>query len=137
MTQEKKVFFLLRIDHVIDLITNSSSELYVIENKTAKETIVEMVNAALKGCTSISVDCIEDHFYNDGSKPYEAEWKINEALELIPEIYREEAKQKYFSTPKYYGIVFDRDWVWEQENKGYDFRGSLNKLGFEMVNGDY
>lgn len=134
---KNKLVFKFTFDHIIDIITNSSSELFVIENKCAKEMIVEMVNEALKGCTSISINSIEERFFNDSETPGTHEWKINDTLENFPEEAREEIKQKYFTKPKYYGVVFDRDWVYNQNNEGFDVRDKLFKLGFTLEDTDY
>ncbi len=126
-----------KINHVIDLITNSSSELFVLEAKMNKKLIVELVNEALKGATSITEDSIEDRIFKDGHL-YEADWKVDEALNAFPENVREELKAKYFTNPNYYGVVFDRDWVHQQDNdNGINIREKMSQLGFEMVDSDY
>ena len=43
MTYKKRIVFTFNVDNVIDIITNSSSELFVFENEVA-ETIKEMVS---------------------------------------------------------------------------------------------
>ncbi len=68
---------------------------------------------------------------------YEVEYQINEFLELIPEKDREEIKQKYFTDPKWYAISFDRDWVWNKDNEGFDVRNALSNIGFELIDTDY
>jgi hypothetical protein len=126
-----------KINHVIDLITNSSSELFVLEAKTNKRLIVELVNEALKGATYISEDSIEDRIFKEGNL-YDADWKIEEALKAFPENVREELKAKYFTNPNYYGVAFDRDWVYRMDNdQGIDVRSEMASLGFEMVDSDY
>lgn len=127
----------LKIDHVIDLITNSSSELFVMEAKVSKDLIVEMINESLKGTTSVSVDSIEERFFKEGNT-YDADWKIEQALEVFPENVRAELKEKYFVNPVYWGVAFDRDWIYRQDNdNGVDVRSKLIELGFELVDTDY
>lgn len=128
--------FRMRVDHVIDLITNSSSELFVIENKCAKDAIVDLVNKALDGITSVSADSVEDRFQKDGHLG-DQEWEIQSALEKFPEADREELRNKYFKEPRYYGVVFDRDWVYQMNNDGNDVRSKLAEIGFELVDTDY
>jgi len=134
---KRKVFAYLKIDHIIDLITNSSSELFVIENKCAKETICEIINEALKGATSVTVDCIEERFTKDGDL-YSQEYEIENALKMFPENAIEELKEKYFKNPKYYGVSFDRDWIYQMDNDlNFDVRSKLINIGFELVDTDY
>lgn len=126
----------LKINHVIDLITNSSSELFVLEAKMNKKLIVELVNEALKGATSITEDSIEERIFKEGHV-YDGEWQIQEALEKFPENVREELKAKYFTNPNYWGVVFDRDWVYEMDSQGIDVRFKMSQLGFELIDTDY
>lgn len=133
---KNKITFKFQIDHILDLITNSSSELFVIENKCAKETIAELINEALKNIITVKVSEIEERFKKDGQS--DCTWEIDNALELFPETDREMLKEKYFTTPKYYGISFDRDWIYRLNNEGRkDLRSILTGIGFEMVDSDY
>jgi hypothetical protein len=126
----------LKIDHTIDLITNSSSELFVMEAKTSKQLVVEMLNEALKGATSVSINSIEDRIIKE-CRPSDADWRIDDALTLFPEETREELKAKYLTEPNYFGVSFDRDWVYEMDNKGIYIRDILSSLGFELIDTDY
>ena len=126
----------LKIDHVIDLITNSSSELFVLEAKTNKKLVVELVNEALQGATSITEDSIEERLFKDGNL-YDGDWRIEQALEMFPEEKREELKAKYFTNPRYWGVVFDRDWVYQMDEQGINVRNKMSELGFELVDTDY
>jgi len=126
----------LKIDHTIDLITNSSSELFVMEAKTSKQLVVEMLNEALKGATTVSLDSIEERVIKD-CRQYEADLKIDEALALFPEGTREELRAKYLTEPNYFGVSFDRDWVYEMDNNGIYVRDILSNLGFELIDTDY
>jgi len=121
----------IRIDSIVDLITNSSSELFVIENKMTKEVLIELVNNALKGITSISNYSIEDRFVKDEA-PYDS--NIDYILEKFPEEDREMLREKYFTDPRWYGISFDRDWISERDG---DVREILTKIGFELIDTDY
>lgn len=136
-SQKNKIVGFIKVDHIIDLITNSSSELYVIQATMSKEIIAEMINATLSGITSVSVDSIEDRLNDNSDSVSDHEWQINQALEAFPVEAREELREKYFKNPAYYGVVFDRDWIYEQDNIGNDVRHRLEQIGFEMINGDY
>lgn len=132
-----KITFIFQFDHIIDIITNSSSELFVIENKCAKDTLLEMLNSALSGITKVTDYDIEERFFKDGSY-YDQESKIDFSLEIFEDKDREEIKNKYFSSPKYYGISFDRDWIYTLNNdKGIDLRSKLTSIGFELIDTDY
>ena len=124
-----KTIGIIRIDNMIDLITNSSSELYVIENNTAKTLLVEMLNEAFKGTkrrfTEFSID---DRFAKD--KP-DWELDVDALLENFPESDREELRQRYFSTPRFYAVSFDRDYMED------DDRQKLYSIGFELIDSDY
>ena len=56
----------LRIDNTIDLITNSSSELFVIKSTKQKEVIIKMLEKALEGIYdyTINLDGTIDVNYN-------------------------------------------------------------------------
>ncbi len=130
----KKFIAFIRIDSMIDLITNSSSELFVIENTMAKPMLVELVNEALKGFSSIDEDDIECRINRDSYSIWEQDSMIEDALRIFPESTREEIKEKYLKDPKYYGISFDRDNI----SQSYvDVRGKLAAIGFELIDTDY
>jgi len=129
-----KTLAFIRIDSIVDLITNSSSELFVIENKMSKELLIELVNKALAGHSKINEWCIENRFVKD--ERFE-EWELDDILSKFPESDREMLKEKYFSDPRYYGISFDRDWIYSEKNDGFDVRKVLSDLGFELIDTDY
>ncbi len=133
---KNKIHFVIAVDHVVDLITNSSSELFVIENKCAKDAIVDIINEALSGITTVSIDSVEDRFKKDGHV-WDNEGEITNALEAFPEGAREELREKYFKDPRYYGVSFDRDWIYQLNNEGKDLRKRLAAVGFELVDTDY
>ncbi len=126
----------IKIDHIVDLITNSSSELFVIENKITKQTIVELLNSALKGYSKVSESNIEDRFFKEGDL-YSQEYDIEETINKFPEDVRTEIKDKYFTNPKYWGISFDRDWIYQLDNNGFSLRDALFEIGFELIDTDY
>jgi hypothetical protein len=129
-----KTFAFLKIDSFIDIITNSSSELFVIENKMAVDALVEITNEALKDTGfSIHTNCVELRIAKE-LRDYESEWQINQALELFPENVREEIKEKYLTHPNWYGISFDRDQIYQSD---HDIRGILSNLGYELIDTDY
>jgi len=133
-SQKNKVLAFIRIDSIIDIITNSSSELFVIENKMAIPILVEMTNSVLSGTGfSITESCVEKRLVQD-QQDHETEWKINEALVLFPEHVREELKAKYLTEPNWYGISFDRDDIYRNND---DIRGKLISIGYELIDTDY
>lgn len=114
---------------MIDLITNSSSELYVIENTMAKSILVEMLNEAFKGTNRrFSEFSLDDRFVRNKA---EYETYIDEILENFPESDREELRKKYFTDPRYYSVSFDRDYMEDSDRK------ILYSLGFELEDGNY
>lgn len=134
---KNRIFFIFKMDHIIDLITNSSSELFVIKADQSKQVFVEMINECLKGITSISEFSVEERLVED-ERPGDVEWRIEDTLKLFPKEVRQELKEKYLTKPNFYGISFDRDWIYKIENeKGFDIRGKLQTLGMEMIDGDY
>ena len=127
----KKVTAVIRIENVIPLITNSSSELFVIEakDKTA-EMLSEMVNAAIKQ-NIVSPYSFEKRFKKESSN-YGMEWEIDNILENFPEGDREKLRNQYFTDGgNYFAIMFDRD---EDNSK---IKEVLTELGFEFMGSDY
>jgi hypothetical protein len=120
------------IDNVIDLITNSSSELFVIAADKPKEIILALVNDALKDYLSC-VD-FEERYFEGTHSVFEEDYMLKNLLENFPEKDREEVKAKYFSAPKYYGVVFDRDWDYAMD---YAPRQILEDLGFTLIDSDH
>jgi hypothetical protein len=124
-----KTLGIIHIDNMIDLITNSSSELYVIENNMAKTLLVEMLNEAFKGTNrKFNEFSIDNRFAKD--KP-DWELDVDDLLENFPESDREELRQRYFSTPRFYVVSFDRDYIKD------DDRQKLYSIGFELIDSDY
>jgi hypothetical protein len=119
-----KTIGFIRIDNMIDLITNSSSELYVIQNKMAKSILIEMLNEAFKGTgrrfTEFSID---GRFVRDKT---EYETYVDDILENFPESDREELRKKYFTVPRFYSISFDRGHMEDSD------RQILYSIGFEI-----
>lgn len=131
---KNKILGFIRIDSMIDIITNSSSELFVTKNNMEVDALVEMVNTALSGTGfSISESCVEKRLVQDEAD-YETQWKIDDTLKLFPEEVREELKTKYLTDPNFYGIAFDRDEIY---NSNHDIRGILLGIGFELIDTDY
>ena len=124
-----KTIGFIHIDSMIDIITNSSSELFVIENKLAKPLLVELVNTALTGTNhKITEFSIDDRFVKEKA---EYETYVDEILENFPSEDREELRKRYFTDAKYYAISFDRDHM--EDN----VRTILYNLGFELIDSDY
>jgi hypothetical protein len=120
----KKIIAFIRIDNMVDIITNSSSELFVIENTMAKSLLVEIVNKALEGTKhKINEFCVDGRFKKDEA---EYETYVDNILEYFPETDREMLREKYFTDPRYYSIAFDRDYMEDS------VREILRNLGFEV-----
>ena len=137
MKKENKVLAFIRIDNFIDIITNSSSELFVLENTMAIPTLSEMVNEVLEGYGKVSDHNIMSRFVKD-KENYELDYFINDFLSLIPESDHEEIKKKYFTDTKWYAISFDRDWISDLNcSHGFSVRDALSSIGFELIDTDY
>ena len=130
----KKVIAIIRVDNMIDLITNSSSELFVISAKdTTAKALAELVNAAV-GFQFASEDSFEKR-YKKESYNYEMEYEIENILENFPEEDREALKEKYFKDGgNYFAITQDRD---ESSRNDYAVKDKLIELGFEFMGSDY
>lgn len=123
-----EIFAFIKIDNVIDIITNSSSELFVIEKKLEKEVLLKLVQETIG--SSLYINDIDERIVKD-KDDYELD--VDYVLDNFPEKDREELKQKYFTEPNWYSIGFSRDWIYEQREKGNDVREKLIELGFEIV----
>lgn len=133
--KNNKLHFIISVDHIIDIITNSSSELFIIENKHTPEILAAMVNDALVGFThNVTPDDFEHRFKKDSNDMYSQQYEIDAALELFPDEEREQLREKYFTSPKYYAISFDRDRI---SSSYVDVRGKLAEIGFELIDTDY
>lgn len=120
----------IRVDNVIDLITNSSSELFTIRANMAQSIIEELVVKAMDGLPyDFSVMRLEN-----SNGPRDEEWELDDALKVFAPEDREEIKQKYLGKAKYYAVVVDRDLGYDTNYKHHD---ELMKLGFELVTSDY
>lgn len=122
----KQIVGLIRIDNMIDIITNSSSELFIIENNMAVPMLVELVNTAFNGKLKISEYNIEGIFNKDEY----ANTNIDEILDNFPESDREMLRTKYFTDPRWYKLSLDRDWIYRVERE-IPLRKILTEIGFE------
>lgn len=129
-----KTLAIIQIDNFIDLITNSSSELFVIRADQAKEYLLELLNESLKGYTSFVPDGIEERMFEGNHYVSSEEYMLEETLAKFPVEARDEIKQKYLSKPRFYGVVFDRDWDAQQD---YVPQRILESLGFELISSDH
>lgn len=127
------ILAIIRIENCIDIITNSSSELFVIKADKKKEIIFEMVKDALSEITPITLDSLEPRIFEGEHNTYEEDWMLNDFLAKIPEYKREEIKNQ-LSQPNYYGLVFDRDWAYRIDYRHHE---KLKELGFELLTSDY
>ena len=131
----KKVLAIIRIENVIPLITNSSSELFVIEakGKTA-EMLAEMVNTSINPYDVVSPKSFEKRFKKESSN-YDMDWEVDSILENFPEEDREKLRNQYFTDGgNYFAIMFDRD---ESYMNKYKVKNALIELGFEFMGSDY
>ena len=134
---KNKIIGFIKIDHILDLITNSSSELFVIKNTMEKNILIELVNTALKGFDKITDNSIEERFKKDGDF-YSQDYDKEQILNYFPEELRDEIQEKYLTKPNYYGISFDRDWIYSLDNnKNFSVREKLKEIGFELIDTDY
>lgn len=130
-----KIHFKIRLDHMIDLITNSSSELFVIANSMEKSVLVEMTNKVLEGTGfKISESCIEDRYLDNEDNVYDHNWQLEDMAEKLGQSKEEFMLTNFKNGPKWYGISFDRDQTYQSN---YDITALLAGIGYEMVNGDY
>ena len=130
----KQIIAVIRVENMIDLITNSSSELFVINAKnTTAKVLTEMVNSAL-GYTFVTENSFEPRFKKESAN-YEMEWEIDNILENFPEEDREELRKKYFANGgNYFAITQDRD---DSYRNDYKVKDTLIELGFEFMGSDY
>jgi len=89
---------IIKIENCIDIITNSSSELFVIKADKKKEIIYEMVKDALADITQIGLNDLEVRIFEGEHNTYEEDWMLNDFLDKIPEHKREEIKNQFVST---------------------------------------
>ena len=131
----KKTIAIIRVENMIDLITNSSSELFVISAKnTTAQALSEMVNEALKGAYRVVPENFEKRFKKESSN-YEIEWEVENILENFPEEDRETLREKYFSDGgNYFAFMQDRD---DSYRNDYKVKDKLIELGFEFMGSDY
>lgn len=118
------------VDNAIDLITNSSSELFTIRATQPKEVIEALVGEAM-GDIYYSMDVMR---LENSDGPNDEEWQLEQALSVFAPEDREEVRAKYFNKAKYYAVVVDRDAGYDTNFKHHD---NLIKLGFELVTTDY
>lgn len=121
---------ILKFDHRVGIITNSSSELFLIKANQDEELIRKMVEEALECSYDFEVRYMEDGTLHD----YEVESRMEYILSHFAEEHRAEIKEKYLSAPRYYAVIIDRDVDSELD---YGPRNNLQNLGFELVDSDY
>lgn len=131
----KRLIAFIQIDNMIDLITNSSSELFVIKADKPKEMLAELCREALRDYRpNFTIEDISDRIFEGSHREWEESSKVEQALEVFPEEVREELREKYLTKPNYYAVVFDRDWEYHQN---YQPKRILEEIGFEMIDNDY
>lgn len=117
----------LKIDNAIDLITNSSSELFVIKGDKTIDMVVELVNEALKGMTSIdqwSVNAV--HFDSGEYDQWEEENIIEDFLRNFSDE-RAEKLRKIIKEEVNYEIYIDDNITYTYP----EIRTKLEAIGFE------
>lgn len=120
----------IRIDNMIDLITNSSSELFTIKADQPLEIIEALVKEAMDGI-GYSIDSCR---LQDGEDIREGDWVIENALAVFAPEDREEIREKYLSKAKYYAVIVDRD---DGYHTDYAHHYRLKELGFELITIDF
>lgn len=102
----KKVIFKIQIDNIIDIITNSSSELFILKGKE-RETIVELLNEVypdwrneyddVKNITELSANELDTYFsYECSPHCYPATKEMYPVLDgfTFDELYETDGKEK-------------------------------------------
>lgn len=124
-----KTFAFFYVDNMIDLITNSSSELFVLKADQPQDMIERLVLSVMDVGYSFTVT----HMSGDPD-PRDEEWRMENVLKEFPEDKRDEIKEKYFSDPKWYCVIVDRDAGYHTD---YKHHNELQKLGFHLETSDY
>lgn len=117
------------VDNAIDLITNSSSELFTIRATMVQDIMEKLVADVMDVYYDFKVMRLEN---SDG--PNEEEWQLNDALSIFAPEDRDEIKEKYLGKAKYYAVIVDRDLGYDTN---YEHHKKLEELGFELVSSDY
>lgn len=130
---------LIRVENIIDLITNSSSELFVIQGTLEREVLAALINNTIGEHRRVSPKDFEIRPVKNES-PYEYEWRLDEFLKDFPLETQERIRLaiEEGSSSGWYAISFDRDWVYTMTNDfNIDVRDELFKIGFELIDTDY
>lgn len=125
----KNLVFILRIDNTIDLITNSSSELFVIKSTKQKEVIIKLLEKALEGIYDYNIKLGERVLKE--KEEWEVDYEKTNFLNNFPEEKHEEI-EALFSQTNWYSFVIDRDHEYIRE-----IENTLIKIGFELIDTDY
>lgn len=134
-----KNLYIIGVDNTIDLITNSSSELFVIKGDKQKAAIVEMMNEAFKarGLDITVRESSLDEQFSKTDRWYDPEWDKQNLKENFPEE-KHHLIDELFSVEEgkcnFYGYTFDRD---EESRLDYQVHEALVKIGFEFMGSDY
>jgi hypothetical protein len=128
MTRNRTIGFIY-VDNVIDLITNSSSELFTIRATMAQSLMEKLVADAMDVYYDFKIMRLEN-----SNGPNEEEWQLEDALSIFAPEDREEIKEKYLGKAKYYAVIVDRDLGY---HTNYLHHKKLEELGFELISSDY
>lgn len=134
-----KNIYIIRIENSIDLITNSSSELFVIKGDKQKEMILEMMNQAFdeEGLSYRASDYeLQPSFTYDKDYSFDFEYEKNRMIEMFGEDKRTIVEQLFDDPDKanYYHFMFDRD---DEYRLDYKIQSALTRIGFEFLGSDY
>lgn len=143
MTHQKKVLFFLRVDNVIDIITNSSSELFVLntETKEIAKALVSKVYPAylseyeeIKHISELTIDELDTYIQYHCSPEHDVMKAITEGIDeyeypLLPgftfeELY--EKKDKKYSSDSEFKLKSNSRYRFVTEN---NFEEIKQKLG--------
>lgn len=140
MEKKKLSHFLVRIDNCINLITNSSSELFIIKGDLQKEIVLEMMNASFENVGidyRASLYSLSDSFTRDSNWDFDIDYEKSrlkdifseEKSDLIDQLFAQEEDKA-----NYYHFTFDRDEEYHLDGKVHD---ALVAIGFEFMGSDY
>lgn len=125
----KNLVFILRVDNTIDLITNSSSELFVIKSTKQKDVVIKMLEKALEDIYDYNIELGERVLKE--KEEWEVDYEKTNFLNNFPEEKHAEIEE-LFSQTNWYSFVIDRDHEYIRE-----IENALIKIGFELIDTDY
>lgn len=136
MNSQKKTLLVINVDNVVDIITNSSSELFVLNGET-KEIVSEMIKDIYPEYHSEYEEVVSLKEASNSQAYTYYNWVIDKWYDrydyrLTKEQRKEQEIQHYTNQAKKYGLEVskfyenwstyksDKDWVVIISDKGYD-----------------